>query len=102
MRYVFSRRGLWVINTPYRRILREPTIGAPLLECATQWLPAALPAAHERGVFAGAAIDRIPPGCAVRRRILSPPAGAAHCDAGDSVIGLPTMESMAKTVTATM
>jgi ubiquinone/menaquinone biosynthesis C-methylase UbiE len=27
MRYVFSRRGLWVINTPYRRILRAANIG---------------------------------------------------------------------------
>jgi ubiquinone/menaquinone biosynthesis C-methylase UbiE len=26
MRYVFSRRGLWVINTPYRRILRSAAI----------------------------------------------------------------------------
>ncbi len=26
MRYVFSRRGLWVINTPYRRILRAANI----------------------------------------------------------------------------
>jgi ubiquinone/menaquinone biosynthesis C-methylase UbiE len=26
MRYVFSRRGLWVINTPYRRILGAATI----------------------------------------------------------------------------
>jgi ubiquinone/menaquinone biosynthesis C-methylase UbiE len=26
MRYVFSRRGLWVINTPYRRILRAAGI----------------------------------------------------------------------------
>jgi ubiquinone/menaquinone biosynthesis C-methylase UbiE len=28
MRYVFSRRGLWVINTPYRRILGAAAIGA--------------------------------------------------------------------------
>lgn len=28
MRYVFSRRGLWVINTPYRRILAAAQIGA--------------------------------------------------------------------------
>jgi ubiquinone/menaquinone biosynthesis C-methylase UbiE len=28
MRYVFSRRGLWVINTPYRRILAAATISA--------------------------------------------------------------------------
>lgn len=28
MRYVFSRRGLWVINTPYRRILEAATITA--------------------------------------------------------------------------
>jgi ubiquinone/menaquinone biosynthesis C-methylase UbiE len=28
MRYVFSRRGLWVINTPYRRILRAAGITA--------------------------------------------------------------------------
>jgi ubiquinone/menaquinone biosynthesis C-methylase UbiE len=28
MRYVFSRRGLWVINTPYRRILNAATITA--------------------------------------------------------------------------
>ena len=28
MRYVFSRRGLWVINTPYRRILGAATITA--------------------------------------------------------------------------
>jgi ubiquinone/menaquinone biosynthesis C-methylase UbiE len=28
MRYVFSRRGLWVINTPYRRILRAARITA--------------------------------------------------------------------------
>jgi len=27
MRYVFSRRGLWVINTPYRRILAVASIG---------------------------------------------------------------------------
>jgi ubiquinone/menaquinone biosynthesis C-methylase UbiE len=27
MRYVFSRRGLWVINTPYRRILGAARIG---------------------------------------------------------------------------
>jgi ubiquinone/menaquinone biosynthesis C-methylase UbiE len=27
MRYVFSRRGLWVINTPYRRILAAASIG---------------------------------------------------------------------------
>jgi len=27
MRYVFSRRGLWVINTPYRRILAAAKIG---------------------------------------------------------------------------
>ena len=27
MRYVFSRRGLWVINTPYRRILGAAHIG---------------------------------------------------------------------------
>ena len=27
MRYVFSRRGLWVINTPYRRILGAAGIG---------------------------------------------------------------------------
>src|SRR5437899_3840182 len=27
MRYVFSRRGLWVINTPYRRILAAANIG---------------------------------------------------------------------------
>ena len=27
MRYVFSRRGLWVINTPYRRILAAAHIG---------------------------------------------------------------------------
>ena len=26
MRYVFSRRGLWVINTPYRRILRAAAV----------------------------------------------------------------------------
>ena len=26
MRYVFSRRGLWVINTPYRRILQASNI----------------------------------------------------------------------------
>ena len=26
MRYVFSRRGLWVINTPYRRILRSAAV----------------------------------------------------------------------------
>jgi ubiquinone/menaquinone biosynthesis C-methylase UbiE len=26
MRYVFSRRGLWVINTPYRRILKAANI----------------------------------------------------------------------------
>jgi ubiquinone/menaquinone biosynthesis C-methylase UbiE len=26
MRYVFSRRGLWVINTPYRRILAAATV----------------------------------------------------------------------------
>src|SRR5205823_12657525 len=76
--------------------------GAPLLGCASQGLAAALRAAHGRGVFAGAAIDGVPPGGAVRRRSLPPPAGAAHCVAGDSVSGLPTMESMAKTVTATM
>jgi len=29
MRYVFSRRGLWVINTPYRRILAAANITAP-------------------------------------------------------------------------
>jgi ubiquinone/menaquinone biosynthesis C-methylase UbiE len=29
MRYVFSRRGLWVINTPYRRILSAASITAP-------------------------------------------------------------------------
>ena len=29
MRYVFSRRGLWVINTPFRRILRAANITAP-------------------------------------------------------------------------
>jgi ubiquinone/menaquinone biosynthesis C-methylase UbiE len=28
MRYVFSRRGLWVINTPYRRILKAAEITA--------------------------------------------------------------------------
>src|SRR5207245_138414 len=28
MRYVFSRRGLWVINTPYRRILAAAGITA--------------------------------------------------------------------------
>ncbi len=28
MRYVFSRRGLWVINTPYRRILEAAAITA--------------------------------------------------------------------------
>ena len=28
MRYVFSRRGLWVINTPYRRILAAANIRA--------------------------------------------------------------------------
>jgi len=28
MRYVFSRRGLWVINTPYRRILNAADITA--------------------------------------------------------------------------
>lgn len=28
MRYVFSRRGLWVINTPYRRILGSAKIAA--------------------------------------------------------------------------
>ena len=28
MRYVFSRRGLWVINTPYRRILQAAEITA--------------------------------------------------------------------------
>jgi len=28
MRYVFSRRGLWVINTPYRRILAAAKIGS--------------------------------------------------------------------------
>ena len=28
MRYVFSRRGLWVINTPYRRILGAASITA--------------------------------------------------------------------------
>jgi ubiquinone/menaquinone biosynthesis C-methylase UbiE len=28
MRYVFSRRGLWVINTPYRRILRAAGVTA--------------------------------------------------------------------------
>jgi len=28
MRYVFSRRGLWVINTPYRRILKAASITA--------------------------------------------------------------------------
>ena len=28
MRYVFSRRGLWVINTPYRRILAAANITA--------------------------------------------------------------------------
>lgn len=28
MRYVFSRRGLWVINTPYRRILEAARITA--------------------------------------------------------------------------
>ena len=28
MRYVFSRRGLWVINTPYRRILNAANITA--------------------------------------------------------------------------
>jgi SAM-dependent methyltransferase len=28
MRYVFSRRGLWVINTPYRRILSAAAITA--------------------------------------------------------------------------
>jgi demethylmenaquinone methyltransferase/2-methoxy-6-polyprenyl-1,4-benzoquinol methylase/phosphoethanolamine N-methyltransferase len=28
MRYVFSRRGLWVINTPFRRILRAANITA--------------------------------------------------------------------------
>jgi demethylmenaquinone methyltransferase/2-methoxy-6-polyprenyl-1,4-benzoquinol methylase/phosphoethanolamine N-methyltransferase len=28
MRYVFSRRGLWVINTPYRRILNAASITA--------------------------------------------------------------------------
>ena len=28
MRYVFSRRGLWVINTPYRRILKAANITA--------------------------------------------------------------------------
>jgi ubiquinone/menaquinone biosynthesis C-methylase UbiE len=28
MRYVFSRRGLWVINTPYQRILASAQIGA--------------------------------------------------------------------------
>jgi ubiquinone/menaquinone biosynthesis C-methylase UbiE len=27
MRYLFSRRGLWVINTPYRRILGAAAIG---------------------------------------------------------------------------
>ena len=27
MRYVFSRRGLWVINTPYRRILAAAKVG---------------------------------------------------------------------------
>jgi SAM-dependent methyltransferase len=27
MRYLFSRRGLWVINTPYRRILAAAAIG---------------------------------------------------------------------------
>jgi ubiquinone/menaquinone biosynthesis C-methylase UbiE len=29
LRYLFSRRGLWVINTPYRRILRAAAIGPP-------------------------------------------------------------------------
>lgn len=28
MRYLFSRRGLWVINTPYRRILEAASISA--------------------------------------------------------------------------
>lgn len=28
MRYLFSRRGLWVINTPYRRILAAATIAS--------------------------------------------------------------------------
>jgi SAM-dependent methyltransferase len=28
MRYAFSRRGLWLINTPYRRILAAAQIGA--------------------------------------------------------------------------
>lgn len=28
LRYLFSRRGLWVINTPYRRILQAAAIGA--------------------------------------------------------------------------
>src|SRR5213082_1189095 len=27
MRYVFSRRGLWIINTPYRHILAAAHIG---------------------------------------------------------------------------
>src|SRR5207245_10364061 len=69
---------------------------------ANEWLAAAVPVAHERGVFTSAPIDRVPPGRAVRARILSASAGAAHCVAGDSVSGLPTIESMAKTVTATM
>src|SRR5207302_7094702 len=58
--------------------------------------------AHAGGVFAGAAIDGFPPGSGARRRILSPSTRATHRVAGDSISRLPTIESMAKTLTATM
>ena len=58
MRYVFSRRGLWVINTPYRRILDAATITA-----------------HDRVLDLGCGLGNILIALAERIDFIHPPAG---------------------------
>src|SRR5260370_39807333 len=77
-------------------------IGFAVLESGRIWPATAVPVAHHDGVFTGAPFDRIPPRGAGRHRILCPSTGATHCVAGHSISRLSTMESMAKTLAATM
>src|SRR5437870_2799857 len=83
-------------------VRKERPLGPVVLERATQWLAAALSTAHHGGVFAGAPAGRISPRCAGRHRSLPHAAGAAPRVAGNSISAVPTIRSMAKTLTATM
>src|ERR1700682_3195330 len=83
-------------------VRKKRAICSAVLERATQWLAATLSAAHQRGIFTGAAVIGIPSRGPCRDRHLSHATGAAPCAAGDPLSTLPTISSMATTLTATM